>query len=90
MKKYIKCFEQTNFNPPTDSDYGRVLQALRKSGYKPETDEENVVALATDFFEEQGEEYGYNIFTEDGMIDVDELVEYVRDSGGWKEFDYEV
>lgn len=80
----------SNFNPPADSDYGRVLQALRESGYKPETSEELVVMLATDFFEEQGEEYGYNVFTEDGMIDVGELVEYVRDSGGWKEFDYEV
>ena len=80
----------SNFNPPADSDYGRVLQALRKSGYKPKTSEEWVVMLATDFFEEQGEEFGYNVFTDDEMIDVDELVEYVRDSGGWKEFDYEV
>lgn len=85
MKRYIR-----SFNPPADSDYGRVLHALRESGYKPKTSEEWVVMLATDFFEEQGEEFGYNVFTEDGMIDVGELVEYVRDSGGWKEFDYEV
>lgn len=61
-------------------DYDRLCIAIRKDGYTPETDMENLITMVFAYYYNPDNDY------EGGEISIEE---YVKESGGWKEFDYE-
>jgi hypothetical protein len=68
-----------------DMDY--VANYIREQNYEPKTDIENLVTMLILHFENDAGDY-FSWHTDDLMIDIEGLAEFVEISGGLKEFDY--
>ena len=73
------------------SDYEKIEEAIRKSGYVPKTSMDNLITMMMLHFDNPDiEEQGYSRLTDDGWFNAEECLRYVEDSGGYSEFDYEL
>lgn len=68
-----------------DMDY--VADYINKQNYIPETNIENLAHMVMAHFEADAGDY-FSSHTDDLMINMDELSEFVEASGGLEEFDY--
>lgn len=75
-----------------DMDY--VADWIVSKGYTPQTSMENLVVIIILHYEGALEEnHGHYAIAENSyapMINIDDVAQFVEDSGGIKEFDYEV
>lgn len=73
-------------------DMDIVADMITESGYKPLTDLENLVVMVILHFESETEDSSSEFFPtydfRNLRINADGLKEFVKASGGWKEFDY--
>lgn len=73
-------------------DMDIVADMIMESGYKPLTTLENLVVMVILHFESETEDSSSEFFPtydfENLRINADGLKEFVKASGGWKEFDY--
>ena len=71
-------------------DCDRIAKRIMEDGYKPKTSIENVVMMVFAYFDASDiESEGYERYTLSGDFNIEECVRYVKDSGDWKEFDWE-
>ena len=70
-------------------DYDHICMAIREDGYVPKTDMENLITMIFLYFDNPDiEDYGYKRVDNNGYFNIKECIEYVKESGGWSEFDY--
>ena len=73
-------------------DMDIVADMITEDGYKPITDLENLVVMVILHFESETEDNSSFYFPtydfETMRINAEGLRDFVKDNGGWKEFDY--
>jgi hypothetical protein len=78
-------------------DYDYMAIWIRKQGYEPETSMENLISniMLSHDWDDNVVKFGYYAlkderkFPDNMMVYIPDIAEYVRDSGGLSEFDYE-
>lgn len=78
-------------------DYDYMAIWIREQGYEPETSMENLIfnIMSSHDWDDNVVKFGYYAlkderkFPDNMMVYIPDIVEYVRDSGGLSEFDYE-
>lgn len=78
-------------------DYDYMAIWIRKYGYEPETSMENLISniMLSHDWDDNVVKFGYYAlkderkFPDNMMVYIPDIAEYVRDSGGLSEFDYE-
>ena len=66
-------------------DYDWICVAIRADGYEPKTSMEHLIDMVFAYWETESEEYLDE--AEDNRIE--SILNWVRDSGGWADFDFE-
>ena len=74
--------DYTNYPEEKMCDYDRMAIWIRETGYEVKTTMEHLITMIFDFYLEHTE---YDV-----EFDIEDCKNYVRDSGGLAEFDYEV
>lgn len=76
-------------------DYDYMASWIREQGYEPRTEMENLIDTIFLYYEstEEVKENGYYAIDdkealEKHIVSISDMTEYVRDSGGLKEFDF--
>lgn len=64
-------------------DCDRLCIAIREDNYVPKTSMENLIDMVFAHYEPKHDE-----FYDEDKTEIENIIDYVRDSGGWKEFDY--
>lgn len=79
--EWIPEDDYTNYPPEKMCDFDEMAIAIRNDNYTPKTDLENIILNVFLYFDDEDiqNEYGN---------DIKGCLNYVKDSGGWKEFDY--
>lgn len=79
------------------NDYDYMAWYIRKVGYEPETDMENLISMVLMNYKDYLEEHEVVSYVGDEdrrpypmclMINWNDVGAFVEESGGWKEFDY--
>lgn len=82
---YGRWYEEEDYTTYPEEkmcDYDRMAIWIRKTGYQIKTTMENLITMIFDYYLE---------FTDyDKEFDIEDCKQYVMDSGGLAEFDYEV
>ena len=96
MKRYVKSsiYDDTDYlyDDSSDqwhhkeSDWAKVIQKIKDDGYKPKYGMDNLVTMVFSYFDTPDLEDEYN--GEYDRNNIEDLFRYVKDSGGWAEFDY--
>lgn len=86
VDQYGRWYEEkdyTNYPKEKLCDYDRMAIWIREVGYQIKTDMENLITMIFLHYDSECAEY-------DKEFDIDDCKNYVIDSGGFTEFDYEV
>ena len=74
--------DYTNYPKEKMCDYDRMAIWIRETGYQIKTSMENIITVILLYYDSE-------CIENDKEFDIEDCKHYVRDSGGFAEFDYE-
>ena len=92
-----RWYEDPNVPEEKWSDYDYMAWYIRKVGYEPKTDMENLISIVLMNYKDYLDEHDVVSYVGDEdrrpypmclMVNWNDIGAFVEESGGWKEFDY--